>query len=195
MNRQLMGLFPEPISRTTIWSSSWQELLDQEPVEQRTNHSYSINDRVLHNYPELLALITRQVNEFSESVLGIKEPLTITQSWINSYTPGQHIHRHNHPNSVVSGTWYWSTPDTEILFHKHSLNSSQTWTMKLDQSSNSDTPFAVQTNAIRVAENDLLLWPSYLQHSTADHTGSQPRKTLSFNSMPRTWGSDLYRVI
>jgi uncharacterized protein (TIGR02466 family) len=195
MTTQTMGLFPEPVSRYTVWAKNWQPKLDTEPLEFRNNHSYSLNDRVLDNYPELGSVIERTVNDFAGSVMGITDTLWITQSWINVYQQGQLIHQHNHPNSVISGTWYWSTPPTEILFHKHGLNSQTTWTMRLDIDTKVGSGFSIKTNSIQVEENDLLLWPSYLQHSVSEHTDTEPRKTLSFNAMPRTWGSDLYRVI
>lgn len=193
--KQTMGLFAEPVSRYTVWAKSWQSQLASEPIEFRDNHSYSVNTQVLANYPALEQIVTDLVNDFAMTVLGINESLTVTQSWINVYEPRQSIHQHSHPNSVVSGTWYWQTEPTELLFHKHSLNSANTWTMKLDQDVAQDRPFAVKTNSIRLAENDLLLWPSYLQHSLPEHTGTELRKSLSFNAMPKHWGSDLYRVI
>lgn len=193
--KQTMGLFAEPVSRYTVWAASWQDLLNQQPVQKQSNHSYSTDTQVLDTYPQLKQTMQDLVNDFALTVLGIQEPLTITQSWINIYSPGDSIHQHNHPNSIVSGTWYWHTEPTEILFHKHGLNTATNWTMKLDQQVTDDRPFAVKTNCIRVEENDLLLWPSYLQHSVTEHRGLNPRKSLSFNAMPRTWGSDLHRVI
>ena len=190
-----MGLFPSPAARYRLWSESWKSELDKFELEHRGNHSYSLDTSVLDSLPQLKAAIERDLNDFAQSVLGIAETIYITQSWINLYQQGDSIHQHNHPNSIISGTWYWDTPDTEILFHKQGLNSATTWTMKLDQQVAPDRPFAVQTNSIRVEETDLVFWPSYLQHSVPPHADETPRRTLSFNSMPKTWGSDLYRVV
>ena len=194
MNKQVMGLFPQPIARYVLWAKTWQTQLDQVTVEYHGNHSYSVSDQVLDDFPELKRVLEQEVNDFALDVMGISDELRITQSWINVYKQGDSIHQHNHPNSIVSGTWYWSTPDTDILFHKHGLNSNTTWTMKLDQRVTDSRPFAVEINSIRVSENDVVLWPSYLQHSVPEHRDSQPRKTLSFNAMPKTWGSGLYRA-
>lgn len=191
---QVMGLFPQPLARYSLWARSWQDQLEQEPVEFNENHSYSKDFDILSKYPTLKDSIQRVVNDFALNVMGIEDQLYITQSWINVYEQGQSIHQHNHPNSIISGTWYWSTPETGINFHQHGLNTATTWNIRIDQQVAENRPFAVTTNQVRVEENDLIVWPSYLQHSVPEHDSAQVRKTLSFNSMPRSWGSGLHRI-
>jgi len=188
---QTLGLFSEPVTRQQIWPGTWQQQLDQIPCEYQTNHCYSLSQRVLDTVPDLHQIIEQRVQQWAEQVLGITDTLYITESWINVYNTGDSIHQHSHPNSIVSGTWYWSTPETEIRFHKQGLNSSTHWTMKLDQR---PTAWSQTEVILPVEQGDLLLWPSYLQHSTTAHTSEEPRKTLSFNAMPRSWGSNFYRV-
>jgi uncharacterized protein (TIGR02466 family) len=192
MQKETMAIFPQPVSRYKLWARSWQTQLNQVPRQFRGNHEYSESDRVLDQFPELAKIITDAVNDHSRTVLGIQEPMFITQSWINVYNQGDSIHQHSHPNSIVSGTWYWSSEPTSIQFHRTQLNSAQTWTIKIDQEP--VTHFSSQLVSVPVEENDLLLWPSHLQHSVAEHAITQPRCSMSFNSMPRSWGSDLYRA-
>ena len=198
---QTVGLFPEPVSRYTVWSESWKPQLlsvNLEPVDRRhyaDNHDYSHDDRVLDRWPTLNRTILDCCQQFANEVLGIRDPLRITQSWINRYRPGEYIHQHNHPNSLVSATWYWQLPETaEILFHRHALNSAHTWTMKFDRHGDSASGFAAQITSIRVEEGDLLIWPSYLVHSVPAWNHDEPRYSLSLNAMPEHWGSGLYRV-
>ena len=192
MQKETMAIFPQPVTRYTVWAKNWQTQLNQVPRQFRGNHEYSLSDRVLDQFPELAKIITDAVNDHSRTVLGIQEPLFITQSWINVYNQGDSIHQHSHPNSIVSGTWYWSSEPSSIQFHRTQLNSAQTWTIKIDQEP--VTHFSSQLVSVPVEENDLLLWPSHLQHSVAEHAITQPRCSMSFNSMPRSWGADLYRA-
>lgn len=190
----LMTLFPTPLAKTTIWAPSWHQQLSQFELHRQHGHDYSVEHWVLDQIPALKAQIETEVNRFARETLALQEHLEITQSWINVYQQGDTIHQHNHANSVVSGTWYWSTPDTSILFHKHNLNQATGYTLKLDAYPDHTTPYAIELNQVRVEENDLLLWPSYLQHSVPAHDSETVRCTLSFNAMPRSWGSALYRV-
>jgi hypothetical protein len=46
-----------------------------------------------------------------------------------------------------------------------------------------------------VKQGDLLLWPSFLQHSVPQHRGPGTRRSLAFNTWPAAaFGSDLYAV-
>ena len=192
----LMGLFPEPIARYTIWADSWQDRLDQFELENRGLHLYSKNEHVLDTIPELRSMISRCLKDFAENTLAIDDTPIITQSWINRYEYDQSAHEHHHPNSLVSATWYWRIPDdseAEIQFHKHGQNTHSSWAFKFDRNINTHSPFAVLTNSIRVTQGDLLVWPSYMIHSVPKWPYQEPRCTLSLDSIPASWGSSLYR--
>lgn len=194
----IMGLFPEPIGRYKVWADSWQTRLDQVDMELHDDlHWYSKSEHVLDEIPELRRAIGKCLKQFTYEILNMDETPIITQSWINRYEKGQHIHEHHHPNSLVSATWYWRIPegtDAEIRFHKQGMNAHSTWTMKFDKNPDRAwSPFAVTTNSIRVEQGDLLIWPSYMIHSVPHWPYEQARCSLSLDSIPRTWGSGLYR--
>ena len=193
----VMGLFPEPIGKYTIWADSWQARLDEFTGADRGDlHWYSDDEHILDSIPELRKIISNCLKDFTQHVLAIADTPIITQSWINKYGPGQRIHEHHHPNSLVSATWYWRVPpdaDAEIQFHKQGLNTHSTWAMKFDQDASITSPFAVTTNSIRVQQGDLLVWPSYMIHSVPAWPYKDQRCSLSLDSIPKAWGSSLYR--
>lgn len=192
---QVMGLFPEPIARYGLWPQTWRDqLLSLELDPHRVNHSYSRSRRVLDDLPDLKQIIEQQINAYARDILAVREEFWITESWINRYDQGDSIHRHSHPNAFISGTWYWQTPDTEILFHRRGLNADRSWTMEITQYPDDQHPWALQTTAVAVTEGDLILWNSYLQHSVREWPNETPRYTLSFNSLPRSWGAEFSRV-
>ncbi len=193
-NNNVMGLFAEPVARYKIWAEPWQAQLLAWQLERRVNHSYSLDDHVLDHIPQLRDLIESQIQAFARTVMAFEDQPEITQSWINRYDQGDSIHQHNHPNSQLSATWYWQLPqESQILFHKQGLNSSTTWTQKFDRDPHNSTMFSTTVVRIPVSQGDLLVWPSYLIHSTPEHELAEPRYSLSLNAQPRTWGSDLYR--
>ena len=193
----VMGLFPEPIGKYNIWADSWQARLDQFTGADRGDlHWYSDDEHILDSIPELRKIISNCLKDFVENVLAITDTPIITQSWINKYGQGQRIHEHHHPNSLVSATWYWRVPpntDAEIQFHKQGLNTHSTWAMKFDKDPSITSPFAVSTNSIRVEQGDLLIWPSYMIHSVPAWPYTDQRCSLSLDSIPKAWGSHLYR--
>jgi uncharacterized protein (TIGR02466 family) len=163
-------------------------------MELRDSHSYSLDHHVLDQWPQLKRSIENCVQSFAKEVMAFKDIPVITQSWINRYEKDQWIHRHNHPNSMLSATWYWQLDDeAEILFHKHGTDPTTTWTQKFDRDLDNITGYAIETNSIRISEGDLLIWPSYLVHSVPAWQGPGERCSLSLNALPLTWGSDLYQ--
>lgn len=193
MTPQIIGLFAEPVARYRVWPGDWQQVLTAEPMELRQNHSYSRDQWVLDKWPRLRSSLELCAQTFARDVMAFVDRPEITQSWINVYEKSQWIHQHNHPNSMISGTWYWQLDqEAEILFHRQGVNPPGTWQQKFDRDPQRSTEFSIDTVSVRVQEGDLLVWPSYLQHSVPAWQGTEPRGSLSFNLQPRQWGSDLY---
>jgi uncharacterized protein (TIGR02466 family) len=188
----IVPLFPQPLAVYTVDPEPWQNDLRRVPIVRREFHWYSQSSTVLNDYTDLHTELSQRVDQFAEEY-GLAEKLDITISWINENRRGDSTHQHQHPNSIFSGCWYWDVVGTtEIHFHRQPTGSLPTWCMKLDER---QTQWTTDTTVIRVSQGDLLIWPSYLQHSVPAHLGPGTRRTLAFNTMPRTpWGSDLYAV-
>ena len=104
----------------------------------------------------------------------------MTQSWLNYTEANQHHHKHEHPNSVVSGVLYFDSDKEKdkILFSnpegykqlvpaidntKFNLWNSSTWF------------FPVETG-------DLFMFPSSTTHQVETKQGNNTRTSLSFNT-------------
>lgn len=191
MTVETIPLFPQPLARFWVDPLPWQDLLRGEPMQRRELHWYSESNRVLDSYAELRNQLQDAVDGFSD-IYGFTDRSEITISWLNENRQGDSTHQHQHPNSIFSGCWYWDVIDTtEIHFHRQPTGSLGTWVIKLDQR---ETEWTTDTTVVRVRQGDLLIWPSFLQHSVPGHQGRGRRRTLAFNTMPRSWGSDLYAV-
>ena len=59
---------------------------------------------------------------YAAEVMGIEHKLYVTQSWSLINLPKFGMHGHNHPNSLVSGSFYYCdlpTPAASMIFHRH----------------------------------------------------------------------------
>ena len=102
----------------------------------------------------------------------------ITISWINCTENGRYHHKHNHPNSIISGVFYIDVDESSdsIVFHKdeyghirfyphqdnYNLYNAESWTL------------STQTGV-------LMLFPSSLTHSVSSTKSISMRISLSFN--------------
>lgn len=112
--------------------------------------------------------------------------LQFTQSWVSHKEPNQNHIRHSHPNSIISGVYYWQEGDlTPINFYKHDEAASiNTIDIPMNKDVSKDQPLSWDTFTIKPAKGHLILFPSHLRHDVARNTSGSVRKSLAFNLMP-----------
>lgn len=131
--------------------------------------------------PEFLSLrqdIEHQLQIYVQEVIRPDQEfsLYITQSWLNFTTQDQYHAPHRHPNSVVSGVCYIRCdPEDCIEFHRPNI-----YPISIDSLDYS----VLNSNTWRMntAQNQLLLFPSTLEHSVPRRQGQGARISLSFNT-------------
>jgi uncharacterized protein (TIGR02466 family) len=106
--------------------------------------------------------------------------LYTTQSWINHTNPGEEHHVHSHPNSIVSGVFYFDADPAvdKITFVK-------TNTKEIDLLPTQFNIFNSNIWYYPVETGKLVLFPSTLKHTVDRVQESSIRKTrisLSFNT-------------
>ena len=141
-----------------------------------SNDNYILNQKVFSSLKEDLYL---RVEDYFKKVLSTTDAVTpyITQSWLNYTETNQYHHKHEHPNSLVSGVFYVNCHEEfdKIKFFKKdayqiikpeikdwNLYNSETWW------------FTVKTG-------DIILFPSYLTHMVETKEGDNTRISLAFN--------------
>ena len=106
----------------------------------------------------------------------------ITESWLNVTKPGEFHHSHSHPNSIISGVFYVNTIiDDKINFtdFNYKIKQSLLFDIKEFNLWNSRVWW------IPVNNNQLILFPSWLEHEVVDQTGDKDRISISFNTFVR----------
>ena len=185
----IYNLFPEPIASYTLGreftNSEKTALLNQDwrPSEgnQTSKNTFVLRKKNLENIREFIRLsisdFGRTVYDFSDE----KTKLYITQSWMNRTMPEEFHHSHKHPNSIVSGTLYIETNDSDVIQFKKPGSDTSPWLFAPKQWNT----WNCETWALPIVSGQLLLWRSYLPHSVPCTKGPNARYSLSFNTFVR----------
>ena len=144
-----------------------------------TNDHYILNQKQFKNIKKFL---DKHCKNYLDTIICPKDniELYITQSWLNYTEKDQHHHKHEHPNSVVSGVLYFDSDikNDKIIF-SHSKGYQQI-SPKIDNKKfnlwNSGTWF------FPVETGDLYMFPSSTTHQVDTKQGTNTRISLAFNT-------------
>ena len=185
MEATINGIFPTPIYISKLDRElSKKELLfiDKTKLDiyrnegnTTSNDNYILNNKTFKDLKEELDL---KVKDYFDKVISPSNNITpyITQSWLNYTETNQYHHKHQHPNSLVSGVLYINCDEEhdKIKFFKEKYEiikpeikdwniwNSETWW------------FPVKTG-------DIILFPSSLTHMVETKQGDNTRISLAFN--------------
>ena len=101
----------------------------------------------------------------------------ITQCWTNRNPPGAKHHEHVHPNSIISGVFFFRIGGKlpPIQFAKSIQGA-----MKLDPVKYNNVN--AETFLLPCVPGELLLFPSNLKHSVPINLSKETRYSMSFNT-------------
>ena len=143
-----------------------------------TKDNYILNRKEFKNIKKFL---NKHCKNYLDTVICPKNNLElyITQSWLNYTEADQYHHKHNHPNSIVSGVLYFDSDikNDKILFTN--FDSPQIKPI-IDNTKfnfwNSETWF------FPVETGQLIMFPSSTIHQVETKKGKNTRISLSFNT-------------
>ena len=185
----IQNLFPIPIYMSNIDRTfTKQELQFVDNQKNKcsknsgninTKDNYILNRKEFKNIKKFLDQCCK---DYLEKIISPKNniELYITQSWLNYTEENQYHHRHEHPNSVVSGVLYFHSDKAndmikffshvryqqikpEIDDDKYNLWNSYSWW------------FPVETG-------QLVMFPSSTTHQVDTKKGNNTRVSLAFNT-------------
>ena len=128
---------------------------------------------------KLRDFIETKVSEYFTEVYNPKHKvnLKITQSWTNYTKQGEYHHKHEHPNSFVSGVFYVQSEKAKdkIYFYRNGYQQikfpPKEWNVW-----NSDSWW------FNVKSGGIVMFPSSLTHHVEDVLADDVRVSLAFNS-------------
>ena len=166
--------------------------------------SRSTNDHILNDdqLKDLKQFCLDSVHEYVYEVVGIEHEIVIQQSWVNISKPSQHLFEHYHPNSFISGVFYFVSDQEKgspITFtselHKHNFS-----VQKLsDEEPEKYFPCTAQRFQHPSIPGQLLLFSSTTSHEVQANESDKDRISLSFNTYPKLpygnlWGLNVLSV-
>ena len=183
MEDGLLQIFTTPITITKYEGSLVDELkyIDTlEYIKQKDNDNFQSKDSYLLKHKEFKNIkdfIYKCINKFTKNIYQSDQKVVITQCWLNKNPKGSKHHEHVHPNSIISGVFYFKQNSTlpPIKFSK-TLQHGIKLNPKKYNNLNSDTFF------LSCTDGELILFPSNLVHSVPLNTGNEERISMSFNT-------------
>jgi uncharacterized protein (TIGR02466 family) len=200
---QILELFPTPVFTTMIpdrYSSiiPWlyqQEMLSEDIDDanygQRSKNSYILDEP---QAGELKKYILDLAGMFGSQMLKHDyDEYRFGQSWISYKHPGQHHTMHSHPNSLISGVFYYGEPSDNtpaIKFHKLLGGMNVSYISPKTKKDKRDSKYAIDFMSVDFRPGLLLLFPSYVHHSVPVNKTDKVRCSLAFNIVPKVGFGD-----
>ena len=183
MKDELLQIFPTPILITKYEGSLVDELkhintLDW--IEQKANSNFKSKDTYLlehKQFKNIKNFIYESLNKFTKNISQSDQRLVVTQCWLNKNPKGSKHHEHVHPNSIISGVFYFKQdPKLPPISFSKSIQHA----MKLDPKKYNN--LNSETFLLPCTDGELILFPSNLKHSVPVNMGDEPRISMSFNT-------------
>ena len=137
----------------------------------------------LKNYKSIRERILEGLKEYTSNILCIADSVRfyLTQSWLNINPPGTHHHRHIHPNALISGVYYIDVEESASITFASSNATSRY----------GNTSFSLPLQKYNiwnslvwrqpVKTNEIIYFPSGLEHSVDENESNKERISLAFN--------------
>ena len=196
-------MFPTPLYKTNWELNNWKmEKKEIEDIAKKdlrqvgeldyfSENFYLFND----NLKKLKEFCEYHIEKYVKNVLNPVDDLDfyITTSWLNVVKPGGLINRHNHANSLISGTFYPKTVEEDtVCFHDPNLqrriHRECIAIPNISQEASSIRPYSenIEASLLAINDGDLLLFPSWLSHGVLpNEKATTDRISISFNVFVR----------
>jgi len=188
------NLFPTAVAKFTLDRPFTEdELAFINGQETRPNQGNTTStDNNLFDRPEMAELAKfcqASMNEYLAQIYAPKHEVSLrfTQSWANYTKPGEYHHKHEHPNSFVSGVLYINADSTKdkIYFYRNGYQQIKLPTENFNMYNSESWWFEVGTC-------DLYLFPSGTTHMVQTTETDKTRISIAFNTFPKGYiGDDL----
>ena len=185
MEATISGIFPTPIYISKLnreITNKELSFIDKTKLDIYKNEGNTTsNDNFILNNKEFNDLkkeLDLKVQDYFDKVISPANNITpyITQSWLNYTETNQYHHKHQHPNSLVSGVFYinCNEEDDKIKFFSEKYSTIKPEVKEWNIWNSETWWFSVKTG-------DIILFPSSLTHMVETKKGTNTRISLAFN--------------
>jgi len=185
MNTVIHSIFPTPIYVSNLNRKFSKEEISffnktKKNCIKNIGNITSKDNYILNNVilKKLKNEINLSIKDYFDKIISSKDDVKpyITQSWLNYTEVNQYHHKHDHPNSIVSGVLYINSDKKfdKIIFFKKEYKQIK-FNVKEWNQFNSETWF------FNVESGQIILFPSSLTHMVETKEGDNTRISLAFN--------------
>ena len=195
---EIASLFPTPLLRIDIPPelSTACNVFDNTEMwldkESRMEYGLHSKNTYIMDEPECVDLkkfVLDLTKDFAQNTLMYDyEEWTFSQTWVTWKEPGQQHVPHTHPNSIISGVFFYGygeegTPAIE--FHRNDFQGNSQTIMLREKGDKRPSLFAWKTFTVPFKAGTLLLFPSHFRHSVPLNKTQYVRKSVSMNIVPK----------
>lgn len=142
-------------------------------IRLRSGDDFLLKRKEMKN---ITKFVNKSLKDYATNILGIDESLQVTQSWANKSKRGNGQGKHNHPNSLISGVFYFQTNESaHIEFMKSATEQLIMYPTRIN--SMNATGYSLNTKS-----KQCILFPSSLNHAVAVNNSDEEHISLSFNT-------------
>ena len=185
----VQSIFPIPIYTTKIdrgfTKQELQFVKEQKKHCSKNDGNISSNDNYILNrkkFKNIKKFLDKCCKEYLDTVICPKNniELYITQSWLNYTEADQYHHKHEHPNSVVSGVLYFDSDiEKDKILFSHPISYQQ---IVPETNKEKFNLWNSRTWFFPVETGNLFMFPSSTTHQVETKTGTNTRISLAFNT-------------
>jgi uncharacterized protein (TIGR02466 family) len=153
------------------------------------------SETTLHQRAEFQQLISC-VSKVADSILRFlrigQEPFEITGCWATVLAKGAMHKAHSHPNNFLSGVYYVRIqPGADTIYFHDPRSQARVIRPPVVELTAENTDQVV----VRVRNGNLLMFPSYLEHSVDANMSAEERISISFNIMFSSFAEKLSKPL
>ena len=193
------ALFPTPLLRVDIppkLSTACNAFEKAEMwLDKESRREYGLHSRNTYimdepECAELKKFVLDIATDFAQKTLMYDyDEWIFSQTWVSWKEPGQFHTAHTHPNSVISGVFFYGYGEEKtpaIHFHKDESQGGSCQSIMLKEKRvKNGSPFSWKTFVVNFKPGMLLLFPSYFRHSVPLNQTQYTRKSVSMNIVPK----------
>ena len=179
---ELIMIFPTSVLLVKYkedFKKEFKYIRNLEYDEQQLTGVFRSKDSYLMKQPELDKLhkfFQLALDTYANQVMGTKSKLEITQAWVQRNIKNSFTHDHVHPNSIISGVFYFRNDDhAGISFSKDTIE-------RIALPKYTQTKLNSESFMLYPESGDLVLFPSYIRHGVPINTKEDSRYCIAFNT-------------
>lgn len=190
-NLKVRELFSIPLLKMKVWEDT-DELNDCEDYilsklqvtspQQAQLANRSDKYRILERYPKTKQILLNYTRS-SLDKMGYACNFDISTSWLTLNRKGEHVQLHNHKNCYWSAVYYYGHyernggGELDLLNPLPDLSSYKPNLKNINK-------FTTPITKVIPERKDLIIFPSFLDHTVTPVQSDIPRKSLAFNIVP-----------